>query len=307
MNNELGDRSQYIGGSDIAAILGISPWKTRNALLREKITQEHRNFSTAATRFGHDNESTLINFDALTVGYETDAETPVIENPKFGPLSFDFPMILHLDGMGTMPDGERILIECKTSGTAFNGTLPEYYKPQVQTYLAALENQGVHRARIVFGLRSEDKIGETEGFWVEADKDYFQNTIVPAVASFCLEVNAGRQRIAAGESIDDILPVTTADAVAIMGDTAIQNVSNALDMIEHYNSIVDEFKKTLKEKMETAGITSARFGNYVASITAATVRKTLDTAAIKRDYPGTFDRYTKETKVASSLRITKKK
>jgi putative phage-type endonuclease len=33
---ELGDRSKYLGSSDIAAILGISPWKTKHLLWREK-------------------------------------------------------------------------------------------------------------------------------------------------------------------------------------------------------------------------------------------------------------------------------
>lgn len=304
MNNELGDRTQYIGGSDIAAIMGISPWKRRSGLLREKITQERRNFSTAATRFGHDKERPLIDFDALTAGYELTDDSLSMENPTFGPQSFAFPVICHFDGIGVMPNGEKILIECKTSSTPFNGVLPEHYKPQVQFYLAAL---GYKRARIVFGLRDGDKIGETDGFFVDADPDYFKNEIVPAVAQFCRDVNDGRARLAAGEPIEDILGDVVCNAVALMGDAPVAQVNKALALIDRLTTMVDEFKSSLKQKMIDDGITRAEFGEYVASLTAPSVRTTIDTAALKRALPGVAERYTKETKVAGSLRITKKK
>lgn len=304
MNNELGDRTQYIGGSDIAAIMGISPWKTRSGLLREKITQERRNFSTAATRFGHDKERPLIEFDALTAGYELANTGLTLENPTFGPLSFAFPIICHFDGIGIMPDGEEILVECKTSSKPFNGVLPEYYKPQVQFYLAA---RGLKRARIVFGQRAGDQIAETEAFWVDAAPDYFQNEIVPALAQFCRDVIDGRARLAAGEPIETILGDTVCDAVALMGETQVMRVNKALALIDRLNQMVDEFKSALRQKMDDDGITRAEFGEYVASVTAATTRQTLDSAALKKAFPGVYERFTKETKVAGSLRITKKK
>ena len=50
------DRKQLIGGSDVAAILGVSKWKTPFQLYQEKIgafveeiTPENRRYSTAAT------------------------------------------------------------------------------------------------------------------------------------------------------------------------------------------------------------------------------------------------------------------
>lgn len=304
MNNELGDRTQYIGGSDIAAIMGKSPWKTRSGLLREKITQERRNFSTAATRFGHDKERPLIEFDALTADYELADDSLVMENPSFGPVSFAFPVICHFDGIGTMPDGEKILIECKTSSTPFRGVLPEHYRPQVQFYLAAL---GLKRARIVFGQRDGDQIGETDGFFVDADPDYFKNEIVPAVAQFCRDVIDGRARLAAGETIENILGDVVCDAVTLMGETPVAQVNKALALIDRLTAMVNEFKAALKQKMTDDGITRAEFGNYTATISAPSTRKSVDIDALKRDYPGVAERYITETKVAGSLRITKKK
>jgi predicted phage-related endonuclease len=242
---DLGNRGEYIGGSDIAAILGLSPWTSRNALLREKITANHRDFSTAATRFGRDKEQALIEFDALECGYDLADDALALDDPQFGALTFNFPVKLHFDGIGAL-DGEKFLIECKTSVDAFDGELPEYYKPQVQIYLAAL---GLKRARIVFGLRKDDKIDKTDGFWVDADPEYFRDVIAPALGQFIVEIKAGRDRLSASEDIDDIV----VDRVAAIKKERMSLELQIVNFNEKQSAIqIKNFEKLKAELTERA-------------------------------------------------------
>lgn len=314
--SELGNRGEYIGGSDLAGLMGISPWNTPRAVLKEKILGVSREFSSAATEYGKENEKILLDGDQMTVGYRTlDDESMTVDD-------FGFPLILHFDRVakaGAESDGEIFPVECKTSSTAFNGILPIYYLPQVQAYIFGLSKKygnKVKRARIVFGLRTDD-CQTNEGFWVERDDKYWTETVAPVISDAVSKIKTGRERLATGEDIDEILDdlcgKSSYEVAELMGTDVAAQAAALFKMAEDAEAGIKAFKDSLKKIMKDKQIKKATFGNYTVSLSEDTVRKSFDEEQFAKKFPQAFDDYkiaketcVKESKVSGALRITKK-
>lgn len=308
----LGNRGEYIGGSDLAGLMGISPWNTPRAVLKEKILGVSREFSSAATEYGKENEKILLDGDQMTVGYTT------LDDESMTIAGFGFPLILHFDRVAES-DGEIFPVECKTSSTAFNGVLPEYYRPQVQAYIFGLAQKygdRVKRARIVFGLRTDD-CQTNEGFWVDRDEAYWNESVAPIIHDAVSKIKAGRERLAAGEDIDEILDdlcgKSSYDVAELMGTDVATKAAALFKMAEDAEAGIKAFKDSLKKIMKEKNIKKATFGNYTVSLSEDTVRKSFDEEAFAKKFPQAFGDYkiaketcVKESKVSGALRITKK-
>lgn len=103
------DRDKYIGGSDIAAIMGLSPFRTRYDILREKALGELSTFQgNEYTEYGHRMEGTIRSY--LNTAYHRNFidDTRRIE----GDLRY------HADGWeqsNDMWEGEGTVLEIKTT------------------------------------------------------------------------------------------------------------------------------------------------------------------------------------------------
>lgn len=64
-----------------------------------------------------------------------------------------------------------------------------------------------------------------------------------------------------------------------------------------------EFKEELKEVMEETGKTAILLDGFSATYRKATTRQSIDTKALKNDFPDIVLPYVKETEVASSVVI----
>nr|DAV82132.1 MAG TPA: Exonuclease [Caudoviricetes sp.] len=301
-SSNLGDRSKYIGGSDIPVILNISPWKKRENLLKEKVLGIHHNFKSSATEFGHQKELELIEFDALSNGY--DLEPNSLLTQEFN--NFDFPLIAHLDGIG-VKDGDRFIIECKTSSTPFNGLLPSYYNAQVQFYMW---QTGIHRTRIVFGqrLKQEDdsfKIGSTEEFYINYDEDYVNSVISPALVSFIDEIKQIKSEISSGASPESFFKDSSFNLQEIFGEETIFDITETIFLIDSLNKKLDEFKKNMLSKMQEKNIKSGLLGAFKVSRVESSIRETIDTKSFKQQMPDIAKQFIKTTKTQESIRITK--
>lgn len=135
MQIDLGDRSKYIGGSDVNIIFGVSEFTKRQELLRDKLNVEKIAFeSNAITEFGHNYEDELLDI------VETDYNLKLNRQTEFVFTGLGFPIICHLDGYDELDENcEGVVVEAKTTSTdkfdndwAFG--CPDYYKPQTHTY-----------------------------------------------------------------------------------------------------------------------------------------------------------------------------
>ena len=123
-------RKQGIGGSDAAAIIGVSPWKTAYALYREKTEDiDHVDEDTELLAWGRRLEAPIRDWYCETTGREV--VVPDLMQSK------DYPFMLGtLDGIA----GDRGL-EIKTAhqatgwGEPGTNQIPTYYLTQVHHYM----------------------------------------------------------------------------------------------------------------------------------------------------------------------------
>lgn len=136
----LAERRKGIGGSDAAAALGLSPWKTNVQLWEEKTgRREDEDISDKeCVRYGVDSEPLIraqfaIDFPGLTVTHE---EFEIVQHPEYPQLQAS------LDGRLVDSDGRRGILEIKTSTlnsaldrAKWDGQVPQIYFIQVLHYM----------------------------------------------------------------------------------------------------------------------------------------------------------------------------
>ena len=280
-------RQFYLGGSDIAAIIGLSPWATRDDLLREKITGESERFYSSAMQFGHRVESTLIDSDAFLNDYKV-LPTPIGQDQHEITGEIDgFTIKCHLDGIGEK-DGKKFLIEVKTSSAPFNGKLPDYYECQIQFYMHWAD---LDECRVVFGQRMADgTLGNQESFVVKKQADWFES-VLPEIKQFIADIRKG-------EVPPKYLP-------APIEQTQIAEYINICQIYEQAQTFIEKFREILADKMAESGIKKCYLGGFVASLTADSEFTSFDSAKFKKENPDIAAKYEKTTKRKGGLRIAK--
>lgn len=99
------DRTKGIGGSDIAALMGISPWNTAYGVYLDKIG-EGKPIQGKQLELGHKAESPILKL------YEKQTES-VVEDKNVEILHPDYPFLIgHLDAV---TNKGKTLIEVKTT------------------------------------------------------------------------------------------------------------------------------------------------------------------------------------------------
>ena len=155
------NRRHYIGGTDVAAICGLSPWASPLSVFLDKTGQPREQSETLAMRRG----LALEDFIAAefcrehTGRFVTYRPKPIIRT------DWGFPAGASIDRMVALKEHPRTPIALLEAKTAFrNGwsqfnekaeDLPDQYFVQVQWYLAVAGLQ-------VLGLRLEDAQGTTQ-------------------------------------------------------------------------------------------------------------------------------------------------
>lgn len=104
------DRSQFLGSSDIAAVLGVSPWKTRLDLYLEKTGQGKPEDPDKAKIFKRGKRMEPIVIDMLE---EERGFQIIARNQRY--IDADFPFLACEVDAEALIDGEHVNLEIKTS------------------------------------------------------------------------------------------------------------------------------------------------------------------------------------------------
>lgn len=146
-----------IGGSDVAALLGVSPWRTALDVYYDKVDAPREEEETEAMRIGTELE------DYVAKSYERYTGLRVV---RYNSLLVRGHSIGNLDRL-VIPAGEKVaavrteirtdtLLECKTSSSNRWDDVPEHYICQVQHYMGLTERlQHADVAALFLGLRKE--------------------------------------------------------------------------------------------------------------------------------------------------------
>lgn len=285
------DRDKYIGGSDIPAIMGLSPFKTRWQLLQEKAGIVEDTFTgNRATEYGRIMEPKIR--DYINEKYNTNFEpNRVIEG--------DFRA--HTDGFN-----EITVLEIKSTSKIHN-TVDEYlyYLVQLLKYMEVNKVQG---GMLCVYHRPEDYSTEfdpkrLQEFFIRRSqyKDLLKK-INADIDLFRTDLKRLKENPLLTEQ--DFLP------------PALVTISNEVMAIEEklsaYKVIEDEYKevkKALFDAMNTYGVKGWEMpnGTKIARVdgipSTVTTELVFDEEAFKEENPGLYQMYLKEVTKRTNPRV----
>jgi len=135
------NRNETIGGSDVAPVLGLSPWRSPLDVYLEKVGEAEPQEETPAMYWGKVLEDVVAKHFAETEGVAVSRMNMTVVD---GCLSANVDRLAHQSGKRAYYKGEirtDTLVEIKTSrsdngwGEPGTGEIPIYYMTQVQHYL----------------------------------------------------------------------------------------------------------------------------------------------------------------------------
>ena len=137
-------RRKGIGGSDVAALLGISPWRTARDLYYDKLNiaaVEDNENNWVALEMGHLLEPLVARIFVKKTGLEVFQIKKMFRHPQY-PF-----MLADVDYFVRLPDGRTVILEIKT--TNYNARehwwkddeecVPVYYETQGRHYMAVMD------------------------------------------------------------------------------------------------------------------------------------------------------------------------
>lgn len=290
------ERQAYIGGSDIAAIMGESRWKTPYKLWAEKTGQiTPPDLSTVeAVEMGTRLEQFVADLFADKTGKQV-RKAPKTYQHK------DYPyLVAHIDRLITNSDE---LLECKTCSAykleEWENKIPKEYVLQVMWYLGITGRKRGWIACLIGGQKFEYKA-------IDFDQELFDLMVEKAVKFWQMVENNQPPLMLAddGEVLQEIYPKSNEemiemqeinDRVAYMQELKMHRD----DMNNEIKEIETELKSIIKDN---AGIKTPQYKITWKTQTA----NRLDTDRLKEEQPEIVNKYTlvKDYRV---LRVTKNK
>jgi len=280
------NRRKGIGGSDVAAIMGINPWKTPYQVYLEKRGETPAWDGNLATRWGQELEPVIRQWYTTETGRIVTIPEDIIQSDKY-PI-----LLANLDGV---TDDGRVL-EIKTArlarGWGEPGTdeIPDYYATQCHHYM------------LVTGMERCDVAASIGGappclYHLEADKSV-SDIIIQECHAFWDMVQNGTPPP----------PVSYADAVARYGKSAGKNqivaseemvtLIRKLSANREAAKIIEELDNEIKMKLISAmgdnadsivNITGEALVTYKQSMG----RRLLDIESLKKESPDIYLKYSK--------------
>ena len=304
MHGPRGDIPYTVGGSDVAAIFGVSPWTTPLELWMIKKGKMKPAVKSNANKLemGHLLEPIAAHFYAKKTGNHVFEDTHLYQHA-------DHPYALaNFDRRFTRAsDGEPGILECKSctyhnASSWANGTFPLYYEFQLRFYLAVADvNIGAFSAiwgnnpdndlaipEIERDKAKEDMIFERLDEWIwslENDKPPTMADVAPKLA---LESLA---RIY-GSSVSGLPTVEFPSKY----DKTLRTIAKLQDEVAEHNEEIKKCKKEIEAhsvriaelmKNHEHGVLEATSDKILIDYVTKTSNRT-DTTALKKNYPSVY-------------------
>lgn len=277
-------RRKGIGGSDAAAVAGLSPWKSPIAVWLEKTGQAEPEKPGEAAYWGRVLEDVVAREFSIRTGLRVRRRNAILKHQEHEW------MIANIDREIV---GVREGLECKTT-SAYNANewkddeVPAQYILQVQHYLAVTGYEAWWIAVLIGGNRfvykrierDEELIQEL----IEIERDFWENHVLANVPP-----NLDGSR-ASTELVKRMYPRATLPAVNLPSQAKelieeLENVKADIKLLEERkNECENKLKQLLGEHEE------GKIGNMVVTWKNITSKK-FDTNRLKKEKPEIYERY----------------
>ena len=291
-------RSKSIGGSDAAAIVGMSQYSSPYSVWAEKTGKLPPKEDNEAMRQGRDLEEYVAKRFTEATGKKLRRENSIIINPKY-PFA-------HAN-VDRLVVGEDAGFEAKTTSVLNlskfkNGEYPENYYCQCVHYLAVTGAKRWYLGVLILGVgfewyvieRDEDEIAalmqSEEAFWQYVKKD-----VPPAV-----DGTKGTT-----EALKSVFPTSNDDKVDLFAfDSDLERLESVKKQIKELTTIKDEIENKVKVFMADAG--RGESDRFKVSWTSSS-RSSFDAKAFASDHPDIdlSDYY--NNSISRTFRVSKRK
>ena len=291
------DRYKYIGGSDLAIIMGLSPFKTRWQLLLEKAQiVEPEEVDNEYTRDGHRNEELIRNYYNDNI-FKND---PLEETQTF---SKDNVFRYNADGQNS-----ELVWECKRVGEITYNLINDPRDKECKKYLVQLlkgmEINKKEKGLLTISLRDGEFYDnpELKEFYININdyQDYLKE-IDECVTMFLEDLNKLRKNPSLQES--DFIP-----AEIVNYANEIQVIENKLKTYKQLEKEQEELKTKLYESMLEAGIKTWTTPNNIKITLVEAIPETIvkeekfDEETFKQENENLYNKYIKEFEKKKSAR-----
>ena len=177
-------RRSGVGGSDVACIYRVSPWKTANELYHEKmghqpVVEEERNW--VSLEIGHRLEELVVQIFMKKTGLKPYAVRKMFRHPLYPFMIGDIDFFVE-------KDGKIWVIECKTSfgfkkDEWENDSIPYHYMLQGMHYMSVTNVAGggflcFYGVKLhTFFIRTLTRDLELEEEMIELERDFWVNNV----------------------------------------------------------------------------------------------------------------------------------
>lgn len=307
-NDVITNRHLYIGGSDIASIMGLSRWKTPLRLWCEKTQKlpapDLSNIE--AVEMGTELEQFVADMFTKRTG-KTVRRSPKVYQHK------DYPyMVAHVDRLVT---GTDELLECKTCSIFKkeeweNEEIPQEYVLQVIWYLGITGRKIGHIAVLIGGQWFKYKQIEFDkelfDQMVECAKEFWQHVQNDTPVSIVAEDDETLKELY-GSHTDVMIELMPTDADSLQTTENFETaVAHLQELKMHKSNLDDEIKE---EETKIKDIIKDNLGiktpKYIITWKAQS-KTSLDTKTLKNEKPEIYAQYS-QTSSYRVMRITRNK
>lgn len=275
-----------IGGSDVAALLGLSKWRTPLDVYNSKV-EEPIEVDNVSMEWGRRLEPVIREKYTEAVGMEVTIPPFMFQHPEH---TF---MIADVDGIRA--DGR--IVEIKTARTQMGwgeeGTdeIPDYYKTQVQHYMTVLGAKSCDVAVLIgasdFRIYTVESDLELESLLIEAEADFWHNHVEPQLPPPPMTID--EMKVA--------FPVSRKASVECTNE--IFNHVEALALIQNKMKELKEREEAHKAAIHGAmgeADTLSYLGQVVCTRKSVKPKVSIDTATLKAKMPDVYNQFLKTGK-----------
>ena len=185
----LRERKNYIGGTDLASVVGLNPYKTALDVYLDKTSDDIREETSPAMRWGTLLEDVVAKEYAEVTSYNLEIEPNVLYHPKYKFLGAN---------IDRWADNKKYVLECKTAGFTKTkewgeeGTdqIPESYLVQVACYAAICDVPKVDIAVLIggqdFRIYTYNRNRELEDKLIKIAYNFWHNHIEKRIPPKCI-------------------------------------------------------------------------------------------------------------------------
>lgn len=289
------ERKTGLGGSEIAAILGLSPWATAMDIYLDKINPEvKRDKPTKYQERGSAKEDQIADKYAQITGNTISIQTGLIRHPE------------HSFAIGSIDrwvNDKEFILECKTThwgnhnhwGEQYTDQIPDYYLTQVAWYAFVCDKPRVDIALLI----GDDRRSEFKIYRYDRNLDFENKLFILAKKFWHENVLAKKPPVITSREDASKLYTTSNDASLMATGEIAEKVNKFWELKTKFNDLDNEMKSLeadIKSYMGENAMLTTPDNQITITWKQTKPRTSLDTDSLKKAHPDIYNNFLKEGK-----------